>query len=164
MKNSNTKNVNGKNLQVVNKETQKTLSIPTKKPSNKELAKVTALKVTATKKAAEEVKTKKTNLERKTELESKESKSTFDYVKLANVSDKIEDKTISKVYKKCTENEYLNQITGLTEKPTFEEFKSKMPLKDSYSNWDGYKALAKFNVKNNTATKVKRQNKTEAKK
>jgi len=155
---SNSKNNSG--VKNVTKSTKVTL---VQKLSTKNLVSATAKKVSA-KKVVEEVKTKKTNLERKTELESKESKSTFDYVKLANVSDKIEDKTISKVYKKCTESEYLNQITGLTEKPTFEEFKSKMPLKDSYSNWDGYKALAKFNVKNNVATKVKRQNKTEAKK
>ena len=40
-----TKNVNGKTLKVVNKETQKTLSIPTKKLTTKELVKVTVKKV-----------------------------------------------------------------------------------------------------------------------
>jgi len=107
---------------------------------------------------------KKTNLERQNDLINKEDKTTFDWVKLANVTDKIEDKTISKVYKNCIKNVYLKNITGLTKTPTFEDFKAKMSVKETYSNWDGYKALAKFNVKNNTAAKVKRQNKKEAKK
>ena len=37
--------------------------------------------------------------EKQTELINKENKSIFDLVKLANVTDKIENKTASKVYK-----------------------------------------------------------------
>ena len=38
-----------------------------------------------------------------------------------------------------------------------------MKVKDNYSNWDGYLLLSKFNVKNELAKKVIRQNKKEAK-
>lgn len=97
-------------------------------------------------------------------LVSKENKSTFDFVKLANVTDKIENKTASKVYKNCTSNVYAKNIVGSSKFPTFLDFVKKLPVKESYSNWDGYKVLAKFNTKTVTASKVARQNKNEAKK
>jgi len=93
-----------------------------------------------------------------------ENKSIFDYVKLANVTDKIENKTASKVYKNCTSNEYIKNILGSSKIPTFSEFIAKLPVKQTYSNWDGYKVLSKFNAKNNLAKKVATQNKKEAKK
>jgi hypothetical protein len=83
---------------------------------------------------------------------------------LANVTDKIENKTASKVYKNCIANPHAKSILGSSKFPTFIEFVAKLPIKDSYSNWDGYKTLAKFNAKNNLAVKVTRQNKKEAKK
>jgi len=107
---------------------------------------------------------KKSLTERQTELINKEDKSTFDFVKLANVTDKIENKTASKVYKNCIANVHASNIVGSSKFPTFSEFIKKLPIKPNYSNWDGYKCLAKFNVKNNTAVKVARQNKKEAKK
>lgn len=107
---------------------------------------------------------KLTLTEKQSILVSKENKSTFDYVKLANVTDKIENKTASKVYKNCIANVHIKNILGGKKIPTFAEFIAKLPLKPQYSNWDGYKALAKFNIKNNLAVKVARQNKNEAKK
>ena len=110
-------------------------------------------------------KTVKVSLVSKKEtLVAKENKSIFDFVKLANVTDKIENKTASKVYKNCTSNVYAKSILGSSKIPTFSEFVAKLPIKESYSNWDGYKTLAKFNVKNATAVKVAKQNKNEAKK
>lgn len=109
--------------------------------------------------------TKKLSLnDKQATLLNKENKSTFDFVKLANVTDKIENKTASKVYKNCTTNVYTKSILGGSKIPTFSEFVAKLPIKDSYSNWDGYKTLAKFNVKTVVASKVARQNKKEAKK
>ena len=111
--------------------------------------------------------TKKTTftLEQKSaSLFYKENKTIFDFVKLANVTDKIENKTASKVYKNCINNKYVNDILGSSKIPTFIEFIGKLPIKDSYSNWDGYKCLSKFNAKNNLAIKVAKQNKKEAKK
>jgi hypothetical protein len=112
-----------------------------------------------------ENKTVKVSLEVKREtLVAKENKSIFDYVKLANVTDKIENKTASKVYKNCINNEFAKSILGSSKIPTFSEFVAKLPIKQNYSNWDGYKCLAKFNAKNNLAVKVASQDKKEAKK
>lgn len=103
-------------------------------------------------------------LVRKENLVAKENKTIFDFVKLANVTDKIENKTASKVYKNCTTNIYAKSILGGSKIPTFSEFVAKLPIKGNYSNWDGYKTLAKFNTKNAIAVKVAKQNKKEAKK
>jgi len=102
--------------------------------------------------------------EKQTLLKNKEQKSTFDFVKLANVTDKIENKTASKVYKNCIANPEIKNILGSNKVPTFAEFLTKLPIKPSYSNWIGYLTLAKFNTKNELKKKVERQNKTEAKK
>jgi N-glycosylase/DNA lyase len=102
--------------------------------------------------------------ERQNELIKKENKTTFDFVKLANVTDKIENKTISKVYKVVTSSVYAKNIVGKSKIPTFAEFVAKMKVKDSYSNWDGYLCLSKFNIKEATAKKVARQNKATSKK
>jgi hypothetical protein len=107
---------------------------------------------------------KKSLNEKQNELLNKENKTIFDFIKLANVTDKIENKTASKVYKNVTSNAYSKSILGSSKNPTFADFVAKLPIKDSYSNWDGYKTLAKFNVKNETLKKVAKQNKIEAKK
>jgi hypothetical protein len=99
-------------------------------------------------------------------LETKENKSTFDFVKLANVTDKLENKTISKVYKEICASPYILMIIGkadIKDIPTHEQWKAFMPTKDFYSNFDGYKAMAKFNVKAQTAKKVALQDKATAK-
>jgi hypothetical protein len=102
--------------------------------------------------------------EKQTLLKNKENKSTFDFVKLANVTDKIENKTASKVYKNCISSPEIKNILGSNKIPTFAEFLTKLPIKPSYSNWTGYLTLAKFNIKNELKKKVERQNKSEAKK
>lgn len=102
--------------------------------------------------------------ERKTILTGKENKTVFDFVKLANVTDKLENKTASKVYKNCVANPEIKNILGGSKIPTFAEFVTKLPVKDNYSNWIGFLTFAKFNVKNNLAKKVATQNKKEAKK
>lgn len=107
---------------------------------------------------------KLTLTEKQTLLKNKEQKSTFDFVKLANVTDKIENKTASKVYKNCISNPEIKNILGSNKIPTFKEFLTKLPRKDSYSNWIGYLTFAKFNTKNELKKKVERQNKAEAKK
>jgi N-glycosylase/DNA lyase len=107
---------------------------------------------------------KKSLTDKKTELVNKENKTVFDFVKLANVSDKIENKTASKVYKNVISSEYAKTILGTSKMPSFAEFVAKLPIKESYSNWHGYLTLSKFNVKNETSKKVARQNKAEAKK
>ena len=141
-----TKKVNGKSLVVVNKAQQKTLSVPTPKVNTTN--KVVRLSL----------------VDRKAILTSKENKSTFDFVKLANVTDKLENKTASRVYKNCVSNPEIKNILGSSKIPTFAEFLTKLPIKDNYSNWIGFLTFAKFNAKNNLAKKVATQNKKEAKK
>jgi len=102
--------------------------------------------------------------DKQTLLINKEQKSTFDFVKLANVTDKIENKTASKVYKNCISNPEIKNILGSNKIPTFAEFLTKLPVKENYSNWIGYLTLAKFNTKNELKKKIDRQNKKEAKK
>ena len=102
--------------------------------------------------------------DKQTLLKNKENKSTFDFVKLANVTDKIENKTASKVYKNCISSPEIKNILGSNKIPTFAEFLTKLPVKDSYSNWVGFLTFAKFNVKAELKKKVERQNKIEAKK
>lgn len=97
-------------------------------------------------------------------LINKENKSTFDFVKLANVTDKIENKTASRVYKNCVASPEIKNILGGSKIPTFPEFLTKLPIKENYSNWIGFLTLAKFNAKNELTKKVVRQNKNEAKK
>jgi len=101
---------------------------------------------------------------RKEALTTKKDKSTFDFIKLANVTDKIENKTASKVYANCKANIYIKDITGQKTVPSFKDFVAKLPKKDSYSNWDGYKAFGKFNLKQALVEKAVTQNKNEAKK
>jgi hypothetical protein len=95
----------------------------------------------------------------KFKLEQKENKTTFDFVRLANVTDKLENKSMSKIYNQVTNSIYIVNILGTNLIPSFAEFKEKLPNKDFYSNFDGYKAMAKFNVKAQTAKKVESQNK-----
>ena len=107
---------------------------------------------------------KLTLTQRKELLTIKENKSTFDYVKLANVTDKIENKTASKVYKNCISSPEIKNILGGSKIPTFTEFLTRLPIKENYSNWIGFLTFAKFNVKNELTKKVVSQNKKEAKK
>lgn len=105
-----------------------------------------------------------TLIEKQTLLQNKEQKSTFDFVKLANVTDKIENKTASKVYKNCIASPEIKNILGSNKIPTFAEFLTKLPQKPSYSNWIGFLTFAKFNTKNELKKKIDRQNKIVAKK
>lgn len=102
--------------------------------------------------------------DKKALLSSKENKSVFDFVKLANVTDKLENKTASKVYKNCVSNPEIKNILGSSKIPAFAEFIAKLPVKDNYSNWIGFLTFAKFNAKNELTKKVATQNKKEAKK
>lgn len=104
------------------------------------------------------------------ELESKENKTTNDFVLLANAKLKIENKSLSKVYKNVTSHvskelqPLINDILGNSLVPTFEQFKEKMTVKQSYSNYDALRCLAKFNKKAIINTKLEKQNKEISKK
>ena len=98
-------------------------------------------------------------LETRDILTAKIDKTTFDYVKLANVTDYIEDKSPSKIYKVVIESVFCKDILGQSKIPTFAEFLTKLPTKQYFSRFDGYKTLAKFNVANELGKKVAKQNK-----
>jgi membrane protein involved in colicin uptake len=108
---------------------------------------------------------KQVELNEKLEALKSNAKSSFDFVKLANLTDKIEDKTLSAIFKKVTQSAYIIDICGSAENvPTFNQFKDKAPQKVFFSNWDGYMILRKFNAKELLTSKVERQNKAVAKK
>jgi len=96
-------------------------------------------------------------------LTEKENKTTNDLVRLTNAKLKLEDKSLSKVYKNLTKNvsedlkPLINQILGKAKMPTFEEFSKEMPKKASYSNYSGLQCLARFNKAAKLATKVEKQ-------
>lgn len=96
-------------------------------------------------------------------LKAKKDKSAFDFVKLANAAQKLEDKTLSNVYKVCSSSQYAKDICGESSVPNFKAFKDaitkKYPTRSMFSYWDGYLVLRSFNVKEMTAKKVKTQNK-----
>ena len=96
-------------------------------------------------------------------LTKKENKTTQDLVRLTNAKMKVEDKSLSKVYKNLTKNvseelkPLISQILGNAKMPNFEEFKKEMPEKHSYSNYSGLQCLARFNKAAKLATKVEKQ-------
>ena len=131
-------------------------------PVNKvtKVKKAAAKKVVAIKEVKKEVvKVKKSLEERQIELLSNANKTAFDFIKLANVTDKIENKSISKVFANVTSSSYISDILGSNTLPSFKDFAAKMPVKSAYSNWDGYKCLLTFNTAYQLAKKVKKQNK-----
>jgi len=107
----------------------------------------------------EVVKVKKSLEERQTALLENQNKTSFDFIKLANVTDKLDNKSISKVYSNVIASAYINDIIGKSLIPSFKDFAAKMPIKTYYSNWDGYKCLLSFNALYQAAKKVSKQNK-----
>ena len=103
-------------------------------------------------------------------LKAKESRTSYESVRLANAIYKIESKTLSKVYKELSTSEgelkqIVTEILGGSKFPTFKEFASKAKEgKESFSVWNGLQMLAKFNVKAEQLKKAARQQKRENKK
>ena len=95
-------------------------------------------------------------------LKGKESKTSFDFVRLANAEYKVESKTASNVYKVVTASVYLGEILGKSETPTFKQFVAKLPKKTFYSVYDGFMTLRKFNKVETQQRKATRQNKKTA--
>ena len=83
---------------------------------------------------------------------------------LANAKYKIEDRSLSKVYKVVSELSDAKELLGKSTMPTFKAFAEAMPVKEFYSVYDGIRTLIKFNKASALATKVQRQDKATAKK
>ena len=100
-------------------------------------------------------------------LESKQLKQALtkqELTWLANAEEKLESKTITRVYREIelkfkAKNDTIVRMIGASKFPTFKEWAEKMPIKSQYSYWDGVCCLVKFNKIATTATKVQRQNK-----
>lgn len=95
-------------------------------------------------------------------LIAKESKNSFDFVRLANAEYKVESKTASNVYKVVTASAHLQEILGKSEVPTFKEFVAKLPAKQFYSTYDGFLTLRKFNKSEAQKRKAAKQDKNVA--
>ena len=103
------------------------------------------------------------------ELKAVENRTAMQSVYLANAVHKIENKSMSKVYRSVCENEYAVEIYGSEKLPTFKEFCGAMKQNETglYSVYAGLIALKRLRpqtAKEKTAAKVARQNKTAAKK
>jgi len=100
-------------------------------------------------------------------LKGKKEKSSFDWVRLTNAIDKIENRTLSNVFKKVknlTESQKIG-ILGKSKFPTFKEFQNVAKEgKTLFSFYDGLMMLRKFNKAEATKRKVKRQNAQQTKK
>jgi hypothetical protein len=83
---------------------------------------------------------------------------------LANAKYKIEDRSLSKIFKAVSELPDLAELLGKSPMPSFKAFADAMPTKEFYSVYDGIRTIIKFNKASVTATKVARQNKATAKK
>ena len=100
-------------------------------------------------------------------LKAKKQKTSFDWVRLTNAKAKIEDKSLSKVYKRLNELSEAEKvgILGKSKFPTFKEFqKVATPDKEYFSFYGGLMLLSQVNKQEKTQTRVKRQNKAQLKK
>jgi hypothetical protein len=105
--------------------------------------------------------------ERINQLETKqatESLTRQELIVLVNAKEKLESKTITRVYRELelkykAKDSNILAIIGKSEFPTFKVWAGKMPLKHMYSFWDGLQCLSKFNKVAVIKTKVAKQNK-----
>ena len=100
-------------------------------------------------------------------LKAKKDKTSFDFVRLINAQSKIEDKSLSKVFKRLNELSETEKvgILGKSKFPSFKDFQ-KLATKGKiyFSFYGGLMILRKFNKSEKTQKKVLRQNKTQLKK
>ena len=103
-------------------------------------------------------------------LNAKEERTQFDAVRLANQMYKIENRSLSKIYRELAKpsqeiKPIIKEILGKSKFPTFAEFQAK--AKDGqkfFSVYSGLLMLKQFNKIAKTRAKVKRQNKAVASK
>ncbi len=84
-------------------------------------------------------------------LTAKKDKTTHELIRLVNAKLKLENKSLSKVYKNLSKDvttelaELINDILGKAKLPSFKEFCEEMKEKATYSNYDGLLCLGRFN-------------------
>ena len=92
-------------------------------------------------------------------LNSKEGKTSFDFVRLANAEYKVESRTASNIYKVVSASEHIGSILGKSPMPTFKQFVAKLKDKPMYSPYDGFMTMRKFNSAEAQIAKAVRQSK-----
>ena len=102
-------------------------------------------------------------------LKGIENRTAMQSVYLANATHKIENKTMSKVYRSVCESPYAAEIYGSDVLPSFKDFCGEMKQNESqlYSVYQGFMTLKRLRPITNvekTAKKAARQNKNAAKK
>ncbi len=100
-------------------------------------------------------------------LKGKKQKSSFDWVRLTNATDKLENKSLSNVFKKVKELSETQKsgILGKSKFPDFKDFKDVAKEgKNLFSFYEGLMMLRKFNKVETIKTRVKRQNANQLKK
>lgn len=88
-------------------------------------------------------------------------------VYLANAYEKLECKSITRVYREIqlkfkAKDSTILAIIGKATFPDFKQWAELMPMKHQYSYFDGVRTLSKFNKIATTKGKVERQNKAVA--
>ena len=103
-------------------------------------------------------------------LKAKKERSQFETLRLINQMYKIENRSLSKIYKELanpsTEIQALiSEMLGKSEFPTFAQFKAKAKKEQIYfSVYSGLLIVKQFNKIAKTRSKVAKQNKVTAKK
>jgi len=104
-------------------------------------------------------------------LQAKKVKTEFERQRIINILVFFDNRNLSQVYKMLTKSENpaimdeVNQMLGKSEMPSFKAFKAKAKEgKTEFTVWDGLQMLRKFNKVVQTAKRVQRQNKAQAKK
>jgi uncharacterized protein HemY len=91
-------------------------------------------------------------------LTALESRNQYQAKLLLNAKFKIEQKSLSKLYKEMQALD-TSEILGKSKFPTFKEFAAKMPQKELFSMYECLSCLCKFN---NAEKQVKRAAKQQA--
>jgi hypothetical protein len=107
-------------------------------------------------------------------LSTKEVRTNFQSVRLANAQHKKDKVGLSRIHKDLMNAEgdmakWVSEVLGDYEFPTFKQFATKTSIfkdenKDRFSVYDGLRMLSKFNKKAEHAKKAAKQQKREAKK
>ncbi len=103
-------------------------------------------------------------------LKAKKDRSQFDTLRLVNQMYKLENRSLSKIYKDLSNptpeiQSLISEILGKSEFPTFAQFKAKAKKEQIYfSVYSGLLIVKQFNKIAKTRAKVTRQNKATANK
>ena len=103
-------------------------------------------------------------------LKAKKERSQFETLRLVNQMYKIENRSLSKIYKDLSNpsteiQALISEILGKSQFPTFAQFKAKAKKEQIYfSVYSGLLIVKQFNKIAKTRSKVAKQNKATAKK